>query len=211
MRMSRRSYAHYCPVARSLDVVGERWTLLIVRELALGPRRYTDLHADLPGISTDVLAARLKDMEANGLVIRRRLSVPVWVYELTPRGHELVPVLAGLASWGAALLSDDADPTDALRGHWFAIPVATALRQAAAGTTGTVRVRVDEHGWCLRIGADDVAFLDDENTPDDAALVRLGTATAAALARGDTRLDKAIANGDVLVEGRSALAAALAG
>ncbi|MPY78944.1 MAG: transcriptional regulator [Actinophytocola sp.] len=205
--MSRRSYAHYCPVARSLDVVGERWTLLIVRELAVGPRRYTDLHADLPGISTDVLAARLKDMEANGLVVRRKLSVPVWVYELTPRGRELAPVLAGLASWGSALLGDS-DPTDALRGHWFAIPVATALRRAADGATGTVRVRVDEHGWCLRIDADDVTFLDVEGTTD--AVVRLSTATAAAIARGDTRLDKAAANGDVLVEGNSALAAALA-
>lgn len=211
MRMSRRSYAHYCPVARSLDVVGERWTLLIVRELALGPRRYTDLHADLPGISTDMLAARLKDMETNGLVVRRRLSVPVWVYELTPRGHELVPVLAGLASWGSELLSDDADPTDALRGHWFAIPVATALRHAADGATGTVRVRVDDHGWCLRIGQDDVTFLDEDDGADVDVLVRLDTATAAGLARGDTRLDKAVAHGGIRVEGASALAAALAG
>ncbi|WP_034274743.1 winged helix-turn-helix transcriptional regulator [Haloechinothrix halophila] len=209
--MSRRSYAHYCPVARSLDVVGERWTLLIVRELALGPRRYTDLHADLPGISTDMLAARLKDMETNGLVVRRRLSVPVWVYELTPRGHELVPVLAGLARWGSELLGDDADPTDARRGHWFAIPVATALRQAADDATGTVRVRVDDHGWCLRIGPDDVTFLEEDDAADVDALVRLDTATATGLARGDTLLDKAIANGDVRIEGTSALAAALAG
>ncbi|MFB9725893.1 helix-turn-helix domain-containing protein [Haloechinothrix salitolerans] len=208
--MSRRTYAHYCPVARSLDVVGERWTLLIVRELALGPRRYTDLHADLPGISTDVLAARLKDMEANGLVVRRKLSVPVWVYELTPRGRELVPVLAELASWGSALLTDNPDPTDALRGHWFAIPVATALRQAADGATGTAQVRVDEHGWHLRVGPDDVTFISDEDVADVDVLVRLDTATATALARGDTRLDKAVADGDVRVEGTSSLAAALA-
>lgn len=209
MRMSRRSYAHYCPVARSLDVVGERWTLLIVRELALGPRRYTDLHADLPGISTDVLAARLKDMEANGLVVRRKLSVPVWVYELTTRGRGLVPVLAGLASWGSALLSDDADPTDALRGHWFAIPVATALRQAADGATGTARVRVDEHAWYVRIDVHEAVFVDADDVTDVDVLVRLDTATATALARGDARLDKAVANGDVHVEGSSALAAAL--
>lgn len=204
--MSRRSYAHYCPVARTLDVIGERWALLIVRELALGPRRYTDLHADLPGISTDVLAARLKDMEANGLVTRRRLSVPVWVYELTPRGHELVPVLAGLASWGSALLSE-ADPTDALRGHWFAIPLATALRQAAGGATGTVRVLLDEHGWNLLIGPGGVTFIGEDTEPD--ATVRLDTATAAALARGDTRLPDAVAHGEVTVKGDSALSWAL--
>lgn len=74
--MPRRSYDQYCPIARSLDVAGERWTLLIVRELLAGPRRYTDLHADLPGVSTDVLAGRLKDMEREGLVTRRRLPRP---------------------------------------------------------------------------------------------------------------------------------------
>src|ERR1022692_4889160 len=70
--MPRRSYDQYCPLARALDVVGERWTVLIVRELLAGPRRYTDLHADLPGVSTDVLASRLKEMENDGLVTRRR-------------------------------------------------------------------------------------------------------------------------------------------
>ena len=61
--MPRRSYDQYCPLSRALDAIGERWTLLIVRELLAGPRRYTDLHADLPGVSTDVLATRLKEME----------------------------------------------------------------------------------------------------------------------------------------------------
>ncbi|EFL38196.1 transcriptional regulator, partial [Streptomyces griseoflavus Tu4000] len=76
-RMSpRRSYDQYCSAARALDAVGDRWTLLIVRELLAGPRRYTDLHADLPGVSTDVLASRLKDMERDGLTTRRRLPPP---------------------------------------------------------------------------------------------------------------------------------------
>lgn len=72
----RRSYDQYCASARALDAVGDRWTLLIVRELLAGPRRYTDLHADLPGVSTDVLAGRLKDMEAQGLATRRKLPPP---------------------------------------------------------------------------------------------------------------------------------------
>src|SRR5206468_1679054 len=91
--MPRRSYDQYCAVARALDAVGDRWTLLIVRELLGGSRRYTDLHADLPGVSTDMLASRLKDMERDGLVTRRRLAPPgaAYVYELTARGHALLP------------------------------------------------------------------------------------------------------------------------
>ncbi len=97
----RRSYDQYCSAARALDVVGDRWTLLIVRELLAGPRRYTDLHADLPGVSTDVLASRLKDMERDGLASRRRLPPPgaAYVYELTGRGRELLPVLQALGEW----------------------------------------------------------------------------------------------------------------
>ncbi|MDX3619053.1 winged helix-turn-helix transcriptional regulator, partial [Streptomyces europaeiscabiei] len=84
----RRSYDQYCSAARALDLVGDRWTLLIVRELLAGPRRYTDLHADLPGVSTDVLASRLKGMERDGLTTRRRLPPPgaAYVYELSARG-----------------------------------------------------------------------------------------------------------------------------
>ncbi|RJQ81997.1 transcriptional regulator [Pseudonocardiaceae bacterium YIM PH 21723] len=117
--MPRRSYAHYCAIARSLDVLGERWTLLIVRELMLGPRRYTDLHADLPGISTDVLAARLKEMESAGVIERSALAagVPVRAYRLTERGLALAPVLRALSDWGGPLLTGQ-QPTDALRDHW---------------------------------------------------------------------------------------------
>lgn len=97
--MPRRSYDQYCPLSRALDVIGERWTLLIVRELLAGPRRYTDLHADLPGVSTDVLATRLKEMEQDGLISRRRLPPPAAasVYELSPRGRDLLPALTLLA------------------------------------------------------------------------------------------------------------------
>lgn len=124
-RMSpRRSYDQYCSAARALDAVGDRWTLLIVRELLGGPRRYTDLHADLPGVSTDVLASRLKDMERDGLTTRRRLPPPgaAYVYELTARGHELLPVLHALGEWGAHALGERR-PTDAVRAHWFALPL----------------------------------------------------------------------------------------
>lgn len=148
----RRSYDQYCSAARALDAVGDRWTLLIVRELLGGPRRYTDLHADLPGVSTDVLASRLKDMERDGLTTRRRLPPPgaAYVYELTSRGCELLPVLQALGEWGAAELGDRR-PTDAVRAHWFALPLLRGLEG-----DGLVEVRLDEgefHVWLgVRVG-----------------------------------------------------------
>lgn len=120
IHMSRRSYDQYCAVARALDAVGERWSLLIVRELLAGPRRYTDLHADLPGVSTDILATRLKQLEGEGLVLRRRLERPAnaTVYELTERGATLRGVVDALGAWGLGLLGEQR-PTDAVREHWI--------------------------------------------------------------------------------------------
>ncbi|WP_338676039.1 helix-turn-helix domain-containing protein [Streptomyces sp. SCSIO 30461] len=149
----RRSYDQFCAAARALDAVGDRWTLLIIRELLAGPRRYTDLHVDLPGVSTDVLASRLKDMERDGLAVRRRLPAPasVYVYELTPRGEGLLPVLAALADWGASELTDPR-PTDAVRAHWFALPLRRSLERD--GWRGLVEVRLDEGEFHVRVGAD---------------------------------------------------------
>jgi DNA-binding HxlR family transcriptional regulator len=100
--MPARSYGPYCPVARTLELVGERWTLLIVRELLVGPMRFTDLHAALAGIPRNLLADRLRDLEAQGVVGRRELPPPAarTVYELTGAGQELLPVIGALARWG---------------------------------------------------------------------------------------------------------------
>ncbi|MEV7423830.1 helix-turn-helix domain-containing protein [Streptomyces sp. NPDC091212] len=151
----RRSYDQYCAAARALDAVGDRWTLLIVRELLAGPRRYTDLHADLPGVSTDVLASRLKDMERDELATRRKLPPPAaaYVYELTERGRGLLPVLGALAEWGAPALRERL-PTDAVRAHWFAVPLLRALSgPAGPQAEGVVEVRLDEGVFHLRLGA----------------------------------------------------------
>ena len=88
--MARRTYNQICPLASALDLVGERWTLLVVRELLAGAKRYSDLQAGLPGLATDLLTARLRDLEAAGLVARRRLDPPsaANVYELTERGRD---------------------------------------------------------------------------------------------------------------------------
>jgi DNA-binding HxlR family transcriptional regulator len=93
-----------CGIARALDVVGERWALLVVRELILGPKRFTDLRRGLPHIGPDVLSQRLRELEAAGVLRRRTLAPPAGsrVYELTERGRELGPVLHALGRWGSA-------------------------------------------------------------------------------------------------------------
>src|SRR5687767_3855998 len=103
--MSKR-YDQYCPMAHALSLVGERWSLLIVRELLRGPKRYTDLAAGLPGIGTNILAARLKDLEEAGVVEKRKLPPPAasTVYELTEYGAGLQEPLYALARWGARSL-----------------------------------------------------------------------------------------------------------
>src|SRR5574339_130663 len=100
--MDRRSYGQYCGVARALDIVGERWTLLIVRDLLLGPKRYSEFLHGLPGITTNLLAKRLKEMEAAGLIerVRATTSDAGHSYRLTSLGLGLEPVVLALAQWG---------------------------------------------------------------------------------------------------------------
>jgi DNA-binding HxlR family transcriptional regulator len=117
-----RSYDEYCAVAKSLDVVGDRWTLLIVRELSLrGRSRYTDLRNGLPGIATNLLADRLRDLEKAGVVAREEAPPPVasTLFRLTPRGEELRPLLDDLMRWGLPLMTEQ-KPDDAIRSHWLA-------------------------------------------------------------------------------------------
>ncbi|MFD5714153.1 winged helix-turn-helix transcriptional regulator [Streptomyces pharetrae] len=202
----RRSYDQYCSAARALDVVGDRWTLLIVRELLAGPRRYTDLHADLPGVSTDVLASRLKDMERDGLATRRRLPPPgaAHVYELTPRGRGLLPVLQALGAWGQDRLGER-QPTDAVRAHWFALPLLRAL-----DGRGLVQVNLEEGQFHLFVGAEDGPLYGDGPAPGepDARLV-LDTVACTAIARGELSLADAVRDGRVTVTGDGTIAKAL--
>ncbi|CAG6394984.1 helix-turn-helix transcriptional regulator [Streptomyces cocklensis] len=119
-----KSYRQYCSVARALDVVGDRWVLLIVRELlALGPSRYTDLRRGLPGIATNLLADRLKAMEADGLIERYDAPPPVGttLFRLTGRGRELQGVVQALARWGMASMPSGPDAQDAVQPHWSAL------------------------------------------------------------------------------------------
>jgi DNA-binding HxlR family transcriptional regulator len=138
-----KSYHQYCPVAHALDVVGERWALLIVRELIEHDQlRYSDLHANLPGCGTNILAARLKELERNGVVRRRRLPPPAasTVYELTDYGQELRPVMHVLAHWGARSLGPP--PADIeLEPGW--LPGALEVALPSNPTDARVEFRVD--------------------------------------------------------------------
>ena len=144
--MPTRRYAQYCPIAVALDVLGDRWTLLILRELTMGERRFTDLKAALPGIAPNLLSERLRDLQDEGLVEQRELPPPAArsVYAATSAGREVVPVLRSLARFGAGRL----DPPSGTRTLGPARAVYSLLVPyhvpEAAGARFHVRVRVDD-------------------------------------------------------------------
>jgi DNA-binding HxlR family transcriptional regulator/putative sterol carrier protein len=144
--MPQRTYGQFEGLARALDVVGERWTLLLVRELLLGPRRYTDLLDGLPGIGTNLLARRLRALEEAGVVRKTRTPPPAPspVYELTDRGRGLEPALLILARWGMESMETPAG-SDRLRPGWGVLAMRTVFNpQAAAGVKETYEFRVDD-------------------------------------------------------------------
>jgi len=138
-----KSYQQYCPIACALDLVGERWSLLIVRELLDGPLRYSDLHANLEGCGTNILAARLKDLERGGVLRRRRLPPPAasTVYELTEYGEGLAPVLHQLAHWGAQVMGPPRDEGDLAPG-WLIHALRIGIAPAAA--SGRIEFRIGD-------------------------------------------------------------------
>jgi DNA-binding HxlR family transcriptional regulator len=142
-----KTYAQYCAVARSLDLVGDRWVLLIVRELlGQGPCRFTDLREGLPGIATNLLTSRLKEMEENGLITRADAPPPVatGLYQLTERGRQLKPVIAALVEWGLPTMPVLTEG-EAMRGTWLGLLGQLYLRdtEPAQGPL-TIAIDTDE-------------------------------------------------------------------
>lgn len=161
----RRSYQQLCGVARALDVVGERWTLLIVRNLLLGPRRYSDLLAELPGITTNLLAKRLQDMEAAGLIARRE-EPGVATYELTPRGGALEPVVMELGRWGMPMLQQPR-PGDRVD---VALGLLALKRRYAGGLKLTVGLTVDGRDFTLMAAPASLIIRDEPAQHPDVAV-----------------------------------------
>jgi DNA-binding HxlR family transcriptional regulator len=147
----RRTYGDRCGIARALDLVGERWALLVVRELLLGPKRFTDLRAGLAHVGPDVLAQRLRDLEASGILRRAKLPPPAaaQVYELTERGQALEPVILELGRWGSrepALEGTELGPDSAM------LALKTMFDPAAAtGLTARYEVRLGEYRYDVRV------------------------------------------------------------
>jgi DNA-binding HxlR family transcriptional regulator len=135
-------------MARGLDAIGDRWTLLIVRELLLrGPSRYAELQRGLPGIATNLLADRLRDLEASSLVVRKD-----GVASLTPRGRELEPVMRAIGRWGAPLLAQ-ATPKEAFQSHWLALPLQEFLKDhAPKRARQTLEVRTGDEPLAIDVG-----------------------------------------------------------
>jgi DNA-binding HxlR family transcriptional regulator/putative sterol carrier protein len=204
--MSKRSYNQYCAVARALDVIGERWTLLIVRELLTGPKRFKDLLEGLSGIGTNLLTARLKDLEGYGVVRRTVLPPPAGskVYELTELGRLLEPVVAALGRWGLEFLDTQPDQDDDLRPAWAMVALRSSLEaEAARGVRETYEFRVDDEAFHLRVEDGEVEALQGPAVNPD-LVVKGHTRAFLALAAGQLEPAEALASRELRIEGDEA-------
>jgi DNA-binding HxlR family transcriptional regulator len=164
--VSSKTYGQYCAMSKALDVVGERWSLLIVRELLTGPKRYVDLRDGLVSVSTDMLAARLKDLEAAGVVRRETLPPPAAskVYVLTDRGRALEPVVDELARWGLELLGDRSG--EVFHPAWLERAIRSLIPRDRAVVDLVVRFELPEGAFSLHIDEHDVQQADDGTRAD---------------------------------------------
>jgi DNA-binding HxlR family transcriptional regulator len=210
--VSRRTYDQYCAVARALDVVGERWTLLLVRELLTGPKRFKDLLEGLSGIGTTLLTARLKDLEEKGILRRTTLPPPAGskVYELTDLGHSLEPVVMALSRWGLKLL-DAPRPAEETRPGWAMVALQSSLELAAVHRRKEAyEFRVDGELFHVQLEGDE-AEVRQGSAADPDLIISGDTETFLSVAAGRLTLAEAIEAGAIATEGnRDSLARCLA-
>ena len=203
---SRRSYEDACAAAHALDLVGERWALLVMRELMLGPKRFSDLRADLPGISANVLTQRLEGLEAAGVLVRRKLPPPasVQVYELTPWGYESEPIFQALGRWAAR--SPRHDPSLPLSAVSLFLSFRTMLDpQRAIGLDARIGFRIGLEVFLAHLADGRIQVV--RAALDRADVVFTGAASAiAAGVYGGQPLQVLEAAGALRIEGDRALA-----
>jgi DNA-binding HxlR family transcriptional regulator len=205
--MTTRTYAQYCGLAYALDLVGERWALLIVRDLLLGPRRFTDLQRGLPGIPSNVLSARLRELEENGIVLRRVLPRPASgvAYDLTEYGRELEEIVLRLGLWGARSLGEP-HAGDVVTPSAIVVALRAAFQTGAArGVRAAYEVRVGEAVVHARV---DRGRLEAGEGPLPGADVVLEAGpTLRSVMAGEVSMDDAIAAGGISATGDAKLVA----
>ncbi len=204
--MAKRSYEQYCPLACALDVLGERWTLLIVRDLLPSPKRYTDLHRGLPGLATDLLTERLRALEEAEVVHRRDLPPPAaaTVYELTERGRELEQPIIALARFGLGLLGDGPGADVVPRPDHFGLLLRLLFKpERAPREPETWVFESDGARLALTVSDEGVALHPDVDALPDAPRARFigKVPTIYGLVVGRLDVDKALADGRLKVEG----------
>lgn len=197
----KRAYGDGCVVAHALDLVGERWALLIVRELLLGPKRYNTLQAGLRGASTNALSQRLRELEEVGVVLRRKLGPPAssWVYELTDWGRMLEPTLIQLGRWG--MLSPLRDPEAEASIDSLVLALRAHFEPGTHERVGeTYMLRVDEDTFAIRVTETELQVTRGEKASPDAE-VTTDIATLTTLITGKRSPDEAMAAGRLQVDG----------
>jgi DNA-binding HxlR family transcriptional regulator len=196
-----RTYGDGCGIAHALDLVGERWALLVVRELLLGPKRFTDLRGGLPSASPNVLSQRLRELERAAIVRRRRLPPPAgsWVYELTDWGRELKPIVLSLGTWA---VRSPSFPSDAPVGtDSVVLALGTFFDAGAAdGFSARYELRLDDSTFHVHI-ADGAIELDRGPAEGPDAIVETDAATFSAVVWNGRELDDALRAGDIRIDG----------
>ncbi|WP_232665843.1 winged helix-turn-helix transcriptional regulator [Pseudonocardia sp. TRM90224] len=189
-----RTYGQFCALARSLDVVGDRWTLLIVRELLPGPMRYTELKTSLAGIATNLLAERLRTMESNGIV-ERRLEASSLTYALTPWGMGLREPMEALGRWGAPLLATGRGE-DTFQPRWLTLALPALLAGASVPSPVELGIETDGLLMVLRIDEDGPrAFIRRGEEPE--TVFAAVPDVVVALATGHVSIEEALAAGEL--------------
>jgi len=200
----KRSYDDGCAAAHALDLIGERWALLVVRELILGARRFTQLRTGLPGISPNVLSQRLEELEQASIVLRRKLPPPasVWVYELTDWGRELEPLIQAIGRWAAR--SPGLPQGRPMSVSSLILSLRTMFdAKAARGLKAKIELRLGEQQFLARIARGRMDISGSTQEPD--AVIESDQNALAAVVYGGRKLAEALRSGDIKLKGDTAL------
>jgi DNA-binding HxlR family transcriptional regulator len=196
-----RTYGDGCGIAHALDLLGERWALLVVRELLLGPKRYTDLREGLPNVSPNVLAQRLRELEQAAIVQRRKLPPPAasWIYELTDWGRELKPIMLSIGAW--AVRSPSFTREAPVGSDSVILGLSTFFdAEAARDLSARYELRLGEHAFHVSV-ADRAIELGRGPADDPDAVIATDVNTLRALIWDGLELSDALRAGDVAIDG----------